>query len=261
MAQYTTTSAPLPWMEPYLQSYIQNAQDVSQTPYTQSPGTYAGPNSYLQGAWQATANRAVNGSPVMGAANNTMMTALNGGFMNNPYLDSQIQNAQGDLTRAWNNVQKPAWDTTMQRSGSFGNTGVMEAQQNAANDLQRNLGRISTDMRSNAYNSGLGFMGQAMGMAPTYANQDYTDINALNQAGQQQQQFAQNAQNQNQQWWQEAQNYPMQRLGFMGQALGINTGQTETKNTPDPSTAGQLIGGMLTGAQLYNMLGLGKTGG
>lgn len=259
MATYTTQSAPLPWMEPYLQSYMQRAQDVSNVPYTQSPGSYVDPNSYLTNAWQATANRAVNGSPVMSAANNTLTTALNGGFMGaNPYLDQQVQNAQGDLVRSWNTVDKPAWDKAMQASGSFGNTGVMEANANGQNDLQKNLARISTDMRSNAYNSGLSFMGQALGMAPGYANQDYTDLQHLTDVGTQAQGFAQGAQNQNQAWWQEAQNYPMQRLGFMGQALGVNSGGTQTQTTPDPSTAAQVTGGALTGAALYNLLFGGK---
>lgn len=254
MSTYSTTNAPLPWMEPYMQDYLQRSQDYSNQAYNPSPGTYVDPNSALKASWQATQNRAVNGSPVMGAANDAMTTALRGGFMGNPYMDQQIQNAQGDLVRSWNTVQKPAWDQSMQRSGSFGNTGVMEAAQNGANDLQRNLGRISTDMRSNAYTSGLNFMGQAMGMAPTYANQDYADINALNQSGQQQQQYLNAQQQQNQNWYQEAQNYPAQRLGFMGQALGLNTGGTSTQTAPDPSKMSQLIGGGLTGVALYNAL-------
>jgi len=255
MATYTTQSAPLPWMEPYLQDYVSRSQDVSNAGYQQSPGTYVGPNSYLTGAWQATANRAANGSPVMNAANDTMTKALSGGFMgSNPYLDEQIQAAQGDLTRSWNNVQKPAWDKAMQSSGSFGNTGVMQANGDATNDLQRNLGRVSSDMRNNAYNSGLSFMGQAMGMAPTYANQDYQDIQQLTNAGNQQQTFLQNQQNQNNQWFQDAQQYPMQRLGFMGQALGVNAGQTSTQTTPDPSSLSSALGGGLTGAAIYKLL-------
>lgn len=256
MATYSTTNAPLPYVEPYLRDYLSRAYDVSNAPYEQSPGTYVGPNSYLTGAWQATANRAMNGSPVMSAANDTMQKAVSGGFMgSNPYLDSQIQSAQGDLVKSWNMVQKPAWDKAMQASGSFGNTGIMEAQGNAASDLQKNLGRISSDIRNNAYNSGLSFMGQAMSMAPTYANQDYQDIQQLTNAGTQQQAFQSAQQNQNQQWWQEAQNFPMQRIGFMGQALGVGgQGQTSTQTAPDPSKLSTALGGGLTGAAIYKLL-------
>ena len=255
MATYSTTSAPLPWMEPYLQDYMARNQELANQPYQASPQTYTGPNQTLQNAWQATANRAMQGSPVMSAANQQLQNIMGGGFMQgNPFLNDQISAAQGDLVRSWNTVQKPAWDTAMQRSGSFGNTGVMEAQQNAANDLQRNLGRIGSDMRFNNYATERGLMQNALGMAPTFANQDYVDAQQLTNVGNQMQGFDQAQANQNYQWWQEAQNFPRQQLATYGSALGAQTGGTQTQTAPDPSRASQLIGGALTGAQLYKLL-------
>ena len=518
MATYTTTNAPLPWMEPYLQDYMSRAQDVANMPYEQSPQTYTDPNSMLQTGWQAAYNRALGGSPEMAAARSALTQTIQGGFagrgasgnpfagqmnpyldaqnpysaqmnpfagqgnayagvqnaaagvsnaaadasnpyaqqmnqfagvgnsaanaanpfagqinpyagvqnlnagvanpfaaMNNPYLSQAISDAQGDLVRSYNLTQKPAWDQAMQRSGSFGNTGVMEMQQNASNDLQKNLARIGTDMRMNAYNqaAGLneaqagrlfnageslagrlygagqqqaqnlygsgeslagrqfqagsqlqqnlfgagqqqaqnmynageslagrqfnagesqagrlygagqqqaqnlynagqtlqgnlfnagqqqaqnlynsgqaqmqnrfgagqqyaqnlfnagqdlasrqdainaqerGFQQSAIGMAPTFANQDYTDINALLSAGNQRQLFNQGLNDQNYKWWQEAQNFPRQQLAAYGQALGVGGGGTSTQTAPDPSTASQLLGGGLTGAAIYKML-------
>lgn len=374
MATYTTTQAPLPWMEPYLQDYMGRAQELANTPYQASPGTYTGPNATLQAGWQTTANRAMQGSPVMSQANQQLQNTMGGAFlgrgamanpfaaqmnpfldagnpfagqfnpyagvrneaanaanqfasMNNPFLQQSIDAAQGDLVRNYNLTAKPAWDTAMQRSGSFGNTGVMEMQQNSANDLQRNLGRIGTDMRMNAYNQAAnltenqlarqfqagsqlqqnlygagqqqmqnlfntgqqqmqnrfgagqqfaqnlfgsgeslagrqdaitgqerGYQQQALGMAPSFANQDYVDANALINAGQQMQGFNQGQADQNYRWWQEAQNYPRQQLAAYGQALGVGGGGTSTQTAPDPSTASQLLGGGLTGAMIYKML-------
>jgi hypothetical protein len=446
MATYTTTNAPLPWMEPYLQDYMSRAQEVANAPYQASPQTYTGPNNLLTQGWQAVANRAMQGSPVMSAANQQLQNTINGGFMNrqaagnsnagqmnpyantandsagvgnanagvannaanvgnanagqfnpfagvanqqanvgnqylgasnpyasmsNPYLSQSIADAQGDLVRSYNLTQKPAWDKAMQSSGSFGNTGVMEMQQNAQNDLMKNLGRIGTDMRMNAYNQAAnlnenqvgrmfssgeaqagrqfnagenmasrlygagqqqaqnlynsgeamagrqfnagqqqaqnlfnagaatqsnlfnagqqqaqnrfnagnqyaqnmfnagesqagrqdaitgqerGFQQSAMGMAPQFANQDYVDANNLLNAGQQRQAFDQGQADQNYRWWQEAQNYPLQRLQAYGNALGAGQGGTQTQNAPDPSTASQLLGGGLTGAAIYKML-------
>jgi hypothetical protein len=234
MPTYTTTNAPLPWMEPYLQDYMSRAQGVANTPYQASPQTYTGPNNLLTQGWQAVVNRAMQGSPVMSAANQQLQNTINGGFMSrqaagntnagqmnpyantandqaqvfnsqaytmnpnagvgnnaanvgnanagqfnsyagtanqaanvgnqylgasnpfaqmsNPYLSQSIADAQGDLVKSYNLTQKPAWDKAMQSSGSFGNSGVMEMQQNSQNDLMKNLGRIGTDMRMNAYN-------------------------------------------------------------------------------------------------------------
>jgi hypothetical protein len=254
MAQYTTSNAPLPEVRPYYSDFLARTQETANQPYRQSPGTYTGPNPYLQAGWEATANRAMQGSPTMGAANETLQKTLSGGFMGaNPYLDQSIQNAQGDLTTAWNRVQKPAWDKAMQASGSFGHSGIQQANGYAADSLQQQLGRVASDMRGNAYNTERGFMQQALSMAPQYANQDYVDSRALLDVGNQAQQFQQAAQNQNQNWFTEAQQYPQQQLGLLGNALGLNQGSVQTQSQPDPSKTSQIVGGALTGAQLAQM--------
>ena len=267
MATYSTTNAPLPWMEPYMQDYLGRAQDVANQPYQASPGTYTGPNSLLTSGWDMAANRAMTGSPEMDAARQQLTTTIQGGAQNpyasmdNPYLSQSISDAQGDLANSWNMVQKPQWDKAMQNSGSFGNTGVQQYAAMDANNLQRNMARIGTDMRMGAYNtgaqlteSGLGRQQQAIGMAPTIANQDWTDLGQLMNAGGQMQGFNQANQNQNQQWWQEAQNFPQQQLDAYGRAIGINAGGTSTQQQPDPSRTSEIAGGALTGAALWNML-------
>jgi hypothetical protein len=302
MATYSTTNAPLPWMEGYLQDYMGRAQDVANQPYQQGPGTYTGPNDLLTQGWQATVNRAQQGSPVMGAATGQLTNTINGGglgrqatmnpyadaanpyaSMDNPYLTQNVQNAQGDLTSAYNNVNVPQWAKAMSSSGSFGNSGVSEYAAMDASNLQKNLGRVSTDLRGAAYNTAAnlaenqaarkygagqqfagsqdaitsqerGLQQSAMGMAPTFANQDYTDITQLLNAGTQAQGYDQAAQNQQQQWWQDARNYPQQQNANYGAALGVGSGGTSTQTTPDPSQASQLIGGGMTGLALYNLL-------
>ena len=119
-----------------------------------------------------------------------------------------------------------------------------------AEGLQQNLGRVASDMRGNAYNQERSFMQQAMGMAPSFANQDYVDAQQLMNVGNQAQGFQQAAQNQNQQWINEAQNYPRDQLGLLGNALGMNQGSTQTQTQPDPSTANQIIGGAMVGSQI-----------
>ena len=258
MATYSTTSAPLPWMEPYLQDAMSRGMDIANRTYTPSPTQYVGPNPYLQTGWDATYQRAMQGSPVMNTANQQLQQTMQGGYLNNnPYLDQSIANAQGDLVKSWNQVQKPQWDMAMQRSGSFGNTGVAQSAGFGADTLQQNLGRIGQDMRNNAYQFERGNQMQAMGMAPAFANQDYQDAQMLNQVGMQRQMFDQQQANQNYNWWQEAQNFPVQNLGVYAQMLGLGSGGTTTQTQPDPSTANQVIGGALTGASLLDLL-LGK---
>lgn len=252
----TTTSGPPPWMVPYLQDYMARAQGVANTGYKQSPGTYTGPNAALQNSWQMFADVA-NNPGVMQPANNLMQKTLSGDFLNktNPYLNSQIQQAQGDVVQAWNNVAKPAWEKQMAGSGSYGNAGVMQATGDAQNKMQRNLGDIASNMRFNAYNAERGNMMAALGMAPAMQSASYLPAQMMNQIGAQAQGFNQQQADQNYRWWQEAQQFPQQKLDAYGRALGMNTGNTQTNTQPGVSPWSSMIGGALTGAQLFDWFG------
>ena len=318
MADITTTqsSAYPEWAQPYAAGFLQRAQQVTDQPYQAYQGArVAGMAPWQDQAYQAQATRAMQGSPIMSGAN----TALQGFFgqqspgatqnpygnvsaginpmmgMNNPYLTQQIDSAQGDLARNWNQVVAPQWASNMQGSGSFGNSGVASAQALAMEGLQRNMGNIGQNMRFQDYtqqqqlqeanlnrglqaqttNAGLGesyagrndsMYGQgqnrqlsALGMAPSFAQQDYNDINQLQQAGQAYQGQQQKLLDAGYQQYLDARQYPQQQLGVFGQALGQAVGNqgTQTSTQPGASTASQLVGGALTGSMLYNLLGLG----
>lgn len=259
MATYSTTNAPLPWMEPYLQDYMSRSQEMANQPYQQSPGTYTGPNQYLQAGWDATANRAMQGDGTMDVAKSQLQSNIVGDYLNpnsNPYLQQYVQQGQQDTVNAYNQVQRPAWDKAMQGSGSFGNTGVSEYAAMDANNLQKNLGQQANNAYMGAYNTDRGYQQQSIGMAPTFANQSYLDASQLLNVGNQAQTFNQGQQNQNNQWFQDAQNYPKQQMQAYGQSLGIGgQGGTSTQNQPDPAMLSQLFGGMLAGSSLYSLIG------
>lgn len=366
MTTTTQTSLPN-WLQPYAEGFVQRAQQVADMPYQPYQGqTVAGLNQWQQQGLTAMGNRAMQGSPVTGwaqyAATNMMqgqgpqaaqnpMGPVNaaGGTapvwsntwnnsqvapgtnpylgQNNPYLQQQIDNAQGDVIRNWNTVAAPQFDTAMARSGSFGNEGIRQATSLAASDMQRNLGRIATDMRMQDYSAQLGlaenslnrgmnaqqfnagimdsnlsrgmqrdqfnaglseaqagriqqanmanaqlgesFAGRqdsmansnqqrilaALGLAPSLAAADYTDIDRLMQAGgtfqQQDQRQLTDAYNR----FLESRQYPQQQLDIMGNALSRSYGQNTTQTGPAPNQAAQALGGALTFAQLMALLG------
>ena len=253
----TTQNSGLPaYAQPYASGYLQRAQQVADSPYQAYTGQrVADMAPWQQQGLQAQAQRAMSGSPVMDAANTQLTNTINGGNLaGNPYLQSQIDQAQGDLARNWNTVQKPQWDTAMQRSGSFGNSGVMQANQLAQNQLQQNMGRIGSDMRFNAYNTERGYQQQALGMAPMFAQQDYNDISQLQNAG-----AAYQGQNQkllDNQYSQflESRQFPQQQVDWFGQQLGRINGNTSTQTSPGTSTGAQVVGGLTAGAGLYKLL-------
>lgn len=313
MADVTTTSSTsLPsWLQPYASGYIQRAQQVADTPYQPYTGQRVADFAPWQTqAFQAQAQRAISGNPVMNAANQALPSMFQGGGQaaanpygpvqpqanpyagSNPYLQQQIDSAMGDVTRNWNNVQKPQWDTAMQRSGSFGNSGIAQANQMAQSDMQRNLGQIASGMRfqdytqqqqlgesaanralqagqfnatmgenfagrqDNMYNQGQSRALSALGMAPTFAQQDYADIAQLQQAG-----AAYQGQNQRMldaglAQYMDARDAPARQLDIFGNAyrnvLG-NQSQT-TQTAPGVSSGAQVVGGLTTGLGLYNLL-------
>lgn len=181
MADITTTSTSgMPaWLQPYAAGYIQRAQQVADTPYqAYTQPLVASMTPWQQQGYAAQAQRAMSGSPVLSAANTAVTGMMQGGgaatanpygqigtFQGgapvtagtnpyagaNPYLQQSIDAALGDVSRQWNNFQKPAWDTAMQRSGSFGNAGVAQAQALAQSEMQRNMGQIASGMRMQDY--------------------------------------------------------------------------------------------------------------
>lgn len=311
MADTTTTqNIGLPaFAQPYAQGYLQRAQQVADSPYQAYTGQRVADFApWQQQAYQAQAQRAMSGSPVMNAANQALPGMFSGGGQaaqnqygpvtaqanpyagSNPYLTQQIDAAMGDVTRNWNNVQKPQWDAAMQRSGSFGNSGIAQANQMAQSDMQRNLGQIASGMRfqdytqqqqlgesaanralqagqfnatmgenyagrqDSMYNQGQSRALSALGMAPTFAQQDYNDINQLQQAGAAYQGQNQKLLDSGYQQFLDSRNFPREQLDVFGNALGRIQGNTSTTTSPGTSTAANIIGGITAGTGLYNLL-------
>lgn len=72
---------------------------------------------------------------------------------NNPYLQGLIDSSLQDTVRNYNSVTKPQTESAMARSGSFGNSGLQQMQQNQQYDLQRNLGNQANNLRAGDYNN------------------------------------------------------------------------------------------------------------
>lgn len=157
-------------------------------------------------------DRALNGSPVMDQANSTLMQTLQGG-QTNPFLEQMVNKAQA-------NVLSNARAADM-RSGSFGNSGVAE-------QAARQMGDVATTMFGQAFEADRGRQMQALGMAPTFANQDFTDASQLLKAGQIQQDQQQQGLDFNFGQFQEAQNLPFKQLAAMSGVFGSNLGGTST---------------------------------
>jgi hypothetical protein len=225
------------WAVPYAQNYLQRSQQVADMPYQAYGGqTVAGLNPYQTAGYNAMAQRAMQGSPVSDAASSELTRTLSGGYLNNnPYLDQLVDQSSRDVMRNM--------DVLQARSGSFGNSGVY---QNTAQEL----GDVSARIRGTDYANERQRMVSSIGLAPTIANQDYTDAQQLLAAGQGFRGFEQQNLDDQYRRFQEAQNYPQQQLATLGRGLGLNYGSSST--VPGQNPWGQAIGTGLAAYGAYN---------
>lgn len=213
----STTHAELPpELRPLATAYANRAMQMSNTPFTPYGGQrFADFSTDQQAAMGIARDRALNGSPVQDQANQTLIQNLQGG-QTNPFLDAMVKRAQDSLT--------PQQDMLRSRSGSFGNSGVEEANSKA-------MGDIATQMYGQAYEGDRQRQMQALQMAPTYSNQAYTDASQLFGMGQAQQNLGQQRADFAFQQFQDQQNQPYKNLQVLGAPFSMNLGGVTTTNS------------------------------
>lgn len=209
--------------------YSKLVTELSNTPFQAYTGQGVAPlNQYQNQALGMIQDRAANGSPLLGTANQTLTGLL--GDNTNPYLDQQVQNAQKSVVDSYNMVARPQQTSAMVNSGSFGNSGLQQAQQYDDSQLQQNLGNVATQMYGNAYNTNQANKLSALGMAQSYGNQAYTDAGQLLNAGNTAYNQAQDQADFQYQQYQNQQNYPLQQIAAIGGGLNNMSGSTTTQS-------------------------------
>lgn len=187
-ASKTATNAPWSAQQPYLQHGFAAGQTALDS--ATGMGSYQGPrtaglNQYQTQGYDGTASFASNQG--MGAASGLMqagqgtlgsgqqfadnaaglyghfgqdptqqITQNAGQYANNPYLDGQIQAAQRDTMRNFSEQQMPGLDNSASASGNMNSSRTGVAQGIMQRGTQDRLGDISSQMRGNAYQNGLG---------------------------------------------------------------------------------------------------------
>lgn len=228
MATGTTTQTTTPLLNPFQQYGQQQAYN-----YYQGGGAPVVPFSPQQEqALQGITQRAQSGSPVSTAAQNYVTSTLNNGPFGNPYL-GQLFNQGADQIQ--NRLSS-------EFAGAGRNVGASQGVQGQA------LANFGSQLYGNAYNTGMAAQTAALGNALPVANQDYTDLYQLENAGGQVQNLAQQYAQQ-----------PLTNLNqYLAQTNG-NVGQAQT--TPYFTNPGAgFLGGALLGGQLGSSIG-GAFGG
>ena len=200
----TTTQSIAPELRPLASAYTDKAIGLSTQGFTPYGGQrFAGLNGTQQAVLGKIEQRALNCSATMDQAEGALGQMMQGGT--NPYLQGMVDKAQQSVLGNAN--------AAAARSGSFGNSGIAEA-------AAKEMSGIATSMFGNAYEGDQARRMQAIGMAPTFGNAAYQDAGQLLNAGQLQQDQAQQGLDFGYQQFQEAQNKPYKDLAAMSGVFG-----------------------------------------
>lgn len=234
-----------PWIgvQPYITDYLKGAQDQYKKPFSFSQGDTIAPFSPEQELGLSfTTERAINGSPVMNAAQGNAYNTLTGGYMSpdsNPWLKDNVNTAldavQGRINSQFNN-------------NAYGSTAHQET-------LQRGLGQVASGMYGDNYNRERQFQQGAMQLSPTLAESDYRDAQALLGVGDARQQLAQKYMDAANGLFTNNNNWNQTQLDNYGRAVGtgMGAGSTTTTTAPNPNQSNGIADLIGTGLSIYGL--------
>jgi hypothetical protein len=246
----TTTVTPWAGVQPYITDYLGRAQGQSNVPFQFNQGDQIAPLSpEQQYGLSGTTARAIQGSPNNLAAQGNNFNTLTGAYMSpdsNPWLKQNVDTALGDVQSRVN---------SQFNNNNFGSSAHQET-------LTRNLGQTAAGMYGSNYDQERGRQMQASALAPTLAETDYRDLQALTGVGDVRRGLAQDYLNQANGLFNNATGYNQQQLDNYGRAvgLGMGVGSNQTSTSPNPYQSSPIagaIGGGMAGYSLGPMLGLG----
>lgn len=260
--QQSTQQTSVPdWAVPYAVDYMKQGSELGNSPYQAYTGQrYTGNNAYQNQGIEQQAGFAQN-NQVNSAANNQLTSTIQGDYLNNnPYLQQNIDRSSADVVRNYNLAVRPQMDAMDARSGSFGNSGVAQTQQEQQRQLGETLAGVSTTMRSQDYTNERNRQLAATGQAPAASAATYNDSQQLYNAGAAANQPQQ--QNLDFQYQQhlDQQSDPYKKLTATGAPFGANMGSNVTQSQPGASSSSQWLGGGLAGAGMLGSL-YGNGGG
>lgn len=172
----TTYTEPSRLQLPYLKMGLFEAQKLYGSPLTYYPGeTIAGFTPEQQLAQQLATQRALAGSPLLGAGKSELQATITGQYLtpqSNPYLRHYTQRAFEETL--------PMIDTSAIQAGRYGSGawGLMRG---------RTMADITSNIFGQAYEAERGRQLQALQLAPAYAESEWADISRLAAVGEEKQ--------------------------------------------------------------------------
>ena len=239
------TSEPPAFLQPFLREIAEEGRAQAQVPREFFPGqTFVDQAPETELALQLQTERALAGSPTVGAANTQLQQTLQGDFLQNPFQDQ--------LTQSIVNAVRPTIDARFAAAGRTGSGLQANALTSAVTD------RLAPLAFQNFQNE-RGNQLQAAQLAPALAQSDFADAQALSQVGAARESFGQQAIDEAINRFNFAQVEPIERLQNFSNLLGqTNFGNVTTTQKTIPrqgtSTLSNVAGAGLAGLSLLKLL-------
>jgi hypothetical protein len=226
-----TTNELDPTVRPFVEYGLNEAKGLyqTQTP-TYYPGqTYVGPSAQTQTALQAGQQRALQGNPLLPAAQQQQQNVISGQYLqNNPYFNQALAGAAQGATQNYNDAISQA-QSSLSKAGRYGSNVGADIQNRAASTLANTLTNKYGELAYQNYGAERGMQNQAAMNAPALAQADYADISQLANIGKTTEDYQKTALQADLDRFNFEQNKPYQKLSsYLGAAYGAPMGNVST---------------------------------
>jgi hypothetical protein len=251
----STTSTNIPkWLKPYVTYGLDEAQTLyqSQTPQYYPGQTWISPSQQTQSGLQAAQQRALQGNPLLPAAQQQQQDVISGQYLqNNPYFRQALQGGADVVTQQYYDALKGGRSGAVMagRMGSGAQQNIeSRSEQNLANALTNQAGQLAyQNYAAERARQEAASMG-----APGLAQSDYMDIQQLMNVGQTAEGYQQAALEGDVAKWNFQQQSPYEKLSsYLGAVYGAPVPMQQT--TTQSGGGGKIVCSMMN--EIY---GFGK---
>lgn len=227
----TTQQGIDPMLKPYVQYGLNEAKALYQSALPNYyPGqTFVSPSEQTQAALQAQQNRALQGNPLLPAAQQQQQAVIQGQYLqNNPYFNQALAGAAQGAQQNYFDAIRQAQGSAAQ-AGRYGSGVSADIQNRAATTLANTLANKYGELAYQNYGNERQAQNAAALAAPQLAAADYGDIQQLGNVGQQMEGYQEAALQSDIDRYNYEQNLPQNKLNqFLSQVYGAPAGTTST---------------------------------
>jgi hypothetical protein len=216
-----------PMLKPYVQYGLNEAVDLYKTgvPNYYPGQTFISPSQQTQAALQAQQTRALQGNPLLPAAQQQQQSVIGGQYLaNNPFFNQALAGAGQAATAQYFDAINQAQSGASQ-AGRFGSGAQENLFNRAGTTLANSLANTAGNLAYQNYGAERGRQEQAAAGAPQLAMADYGDIAQLANVGQTAEDYQQAALQGDIARFDFEQNLPYQKLSnLLGAVYGAPAG-------------------------------------